>query len=115
MLKNADVTIYHKTFDEVERLEKWIRYIYKDIWFFGGRGAGLNKGYADANDVDVRIFYENNDIDINNISIGDIIVKGSLDLDINTQQDLKNYEIYNVTSINNNTFGNTPHVHIGGK
>ena len=34
---------------------------------------------------------------------------------INIQQDLTNEEIYNITSINDNNFGNTPHIHLGGK
>ena len=32
-----------------------------------------------------------------------------------TQQDLENYQIYNITSINNNNFGNNQHIHLGGK
>ena len=36
-------------------------------------------------------------------------------LDIKTQQDLKEYEIYNITSINDNKFGTNPHIHIGGR
>lgn len=119
MLVNDGVTIYHKTLDEdtdFGMYEKWIRYNYKNAWFFGGKGAGLNKGYQDANDVEVRIPYsKNNELDINNFAIGDIIVKGILTDEIETQNDLKEYQTYNITSINNNTFGNNQHIHIGGK
>ena len=80
-----------------------------------GKGAGLNRGYDDANDVDVRIPYNTNDVDVKNIKIGDILVKGILDLEINQQQDLSEYDIYNITSINDNNFGNEPHIHLGGK
>jgi hypothetical protein len=114
MITNASLTIYHKVFDEAERLEKWKRYNYDKVWFFGGKGSSINKGYENANDVNVRIPY-NDDLDISNFKIGDIIVKGTLDTDIITQQDLKDYEIYNITSINDNNFGNNPHIHIGGK
>ena len=55
------------------------------------------------------------DIDVSNISVGDILVKGRVDLDIEEQSDLKDYEVYIITSINNNNFGSTPHVHIEGK
>ena len=109
MLINNSLTIYHKKFDGVTRLEKWIRFNYDKVWYFGGKGAGINKGYDNANDVEVRIFYKLND------NIGDIIVKGTLTQDINTQQDLRNYEVYNITSINDNKFGTNPHIHIGGK
>ena len=115
MIINASLTHYHKTLDEATRLEKWIRYNYENVWWFGGKGSSINKGYENANDVNVRIPYDKNNIDISNLAIGDIIIKGTLDTDITTQQDLKNYEIYNITSINDNNFGINPHIHLGGK
>lgn len=115
MITNASLTIYHKTYDDMNRIEKWIRYNYENVWFFGGKGASVNKGYDNANDVDIRIPYLVNNIDVANIQIGDILVKGNLTTDISTQQDLSNYEVYNITSINDNNFGNNPHIHIGGK
>ena len=116
MITNASLTHYHKTLDETTRLEKWIRYNYDNVWFFGGKGSGINKGYENANDCDIRIWYEKNDnLNIANFSIGDIVIKGTLDIDITRQQDLKNYEIYNIISINDNNFGVNPHIHLGGK
>ena len=115
MIINASLTHYHKTLDEATRLEKWIRYNYENVWWFGGKGSSINKGYENANDVNVRIPYDKNDIDISNLAIGDIIVKGTLNTDITTQQDLKKYEVYNITSINDNNFGINKHIHLGGK
>lgn len=115
MITNASLTIYHKEYDETTRLEKWVRFNYKNVWFFGGKGASINKGYDNANDVDVRIPYKQNQVDVDKIQIGDILVKGDLAKDINTQQDLNEFEFYNITSINDNNFGNNPHIHIGGK
>lgn len=116
MITNSSLTVYHKSFDEETRLEKWIRYNYLNVWFFGGKGAGINKGYDNANDVEVRIPYDQNEgLDINKFAIGDIIIQGTIDTDIETQQDLDNYLIYNIKSINNNNFGNSQHIHIGGK
>ena len=115
MIINASLTHYHKTLDEATRLEKWIRYNYDNVWWFGGKGSSINKGYENANDVNVRIPYDKNDIDISNLAIGDIIVKGTLNTDITTQQELKNYEVYNITSINDNNFGINRHIHLGGK
>lgn len=114
MITNSSLTIYHKDgLDVSTHLEKWTRYNYDKVWYFGGRGASINKGYDNANDVEIRIPYGN--LDITKFALGDIIVKGTLDFNINTQNDLKNYDIYNITSIKNNTFGNNPHIHIGGK
>ena len=115
MIVNSSLTVYHKGFDTLTRLEKWTRHNYENVWFFGGKGAGMNKGYDNANNVQVRIPYDLNEgLDINDFAIGDILVQGTLDNDIETQQDLKDYLIYNVTSINNNNFGNNQHIHLGG-
>ena len=54
MITNSSLTIYHKVYDEVTRLDKWKRYNYEKVWFFGGKGASVNKGYDNANDVDIR-------------------------------------------------------------
>ena len=116
MIINSSLTVYHRGFDEATRLEKWIRFNYEKVWFFGGKGAGINKGYEDANDVEIRIPYEmNKELNIKNFVVGDIIVQGTLTQDIETQQDLKGYDIYNIKSINNNNFGNNQHIHLGGK
>ena len=116
MITNSKVTIYHMSgLDITTHFEKWTRYNYDNVWFFGGKGAGINKGYDNANDVEVRIPYDQNTVDINSFAIGDIIVQGALDIDIETQDDLNGYLIYNITSIKNNNFGNNQHIHIGGK
>ena len=114
MISNSDVTIYHKTFSVTTRLEQWTRYNYSNIWFFGSEGASVDKGYDDANAVEIRIPITDG-VDIEHFSIGDIIVQGSLTTDITKQQDLKNYQTFNITRINNNTFGSRPHIHISGK
>jgi len=105
--------------DEIGNLlpiEVWNRYNYANVWFFGGEGAGINKGYDNANDFDCRIWYDKNPgLNIANFSKGDIVVQGTLEFDITTQEDLNNYLIYNITSINNNNFGNNQHIHLGGK
>ena len=117
MIVNSSLTIYHRNgLDLSTHNEKWTRYNYDQVWFSGGKGARVNKGYDNANDVEIRIPYgQNANLDIGNFSIGDIVVQGTLDFNIRTQQDLKNYLVYNITSINNNNFGNNQHIHIGGR
>lgn len=117
MITNSSLTIYHRNgLDLTTHSEKWDRYNYDNVWFFGGKGASINKGYDNANDVQIRIPYDKNaGLNIDNFAIGDIIVQGTLDLNIQTQQDLDNYLIYNITSINNNNFGINQHIHLGGK
>ncbi len=116
MITNSEVTIYHKGLNEETRLETWTRFNYKNAWVFGGKGASINEGYNDANNLEVRLPYSKNDnLDIENFSIGDIIVQGNITEDIETQQDLEDYLIYNITSIKNNNFGLNQHIHLGGK
>ena len=116
MLVNSELTVYHKGFDTETRLEKYTKYNYERVWWFGGKGSSLNKGFENANDVQIRIWYNLNDnVDISHFAVGDIIVKGKLSKDITSESDLVDYEIYKITSINDNTFGSKPHIHIGGK
>ena len=117
MITNEKVTIYHMNgLDATTHLETWTRYNYDNAWFFGERASSMDKGYNDNNGVQVRLPYDaNSNLDISHFSIGDIIVKGELDTDIETQQDLSNYLIYNITSIKNNDFGNNKHIHLGGQ
>ena len=116
MITNSSVTIYHMSgLDVTTHLEKWTRHNYENVWFFGGKGAGIDKGYDNANDVQVRIPYDQNVVNIDDFAIGDIIVQDTLNIDIETQEDLNNYLIYNITSIKNNNFGNSQHIHLGGK
>lgn len=112
MLINSSLTVYHKV--EIDHDYKWARYFYKNIWWFGGKGSSTNKGYDNANDVQIRIPYDlNPDLDYNNFGIGDILVQGE-HKDITSEEDIQG-EYYNITSLNNNVFGNNRHIHIGGK
>ena len=113
MRTNSSLTIYHKTTNETTLLVKWVRINIDRVWWFGGKGAGISKGYSNANDVDIRI--PDNQISVNDISIGDILIKGKLEADIQSQQDLNQEEVYNITSIVDSNFGNNPHIYIGGK
>ena len=116
MIINNSLTLYHKGVNKTTKLETWTRYNYEKVWFFGGKGAGLRKGYQDANDVEIRIPYELNDnLDFRNFAIGDIIVQGLLDTDIAKETELNNHQIYKITSINDNKFGINQHIHVGGK
>lgn len=115
MLVNSNLTVYHKV--EYNHDYKWKTHYYENIWWFGGKGASLNKGYDNANDVQIRIYYDlNPNLDYNNFGIGDILVQGKYE-DIVSENDLKDLNIpyYNITSLNNNVFGNNKHIHVSGK
>ena len=112
MLVNSSLTVYHKVVKNRE--DTWEKHFYKNIWWFGGKGSSLNKGYENANDVQIRIPYDlNPDLDYNNFGIGDILVQGERK-EITNEEDIQG-EYYNITSLNNNTFGNNKHIHVSGK
>lgn len=122
MITNSSLTIYHNDgLDLATHQEKWTRHNYGDkdnltVWFFGGEGASINKGYDNANDFDCRIPYDKNpNLNISNFAKGDIVVQGTLNFDIETQEDLSNYLIFNIVSIIDNKTGSNKHIHIGGK
>lgn len=116
MVFNTKVTIYHKGFDKKTKLETWTRYNYDKAWVYINRAAKTDKGYDDANGIQVRLSYDlNSDLSANNFSIGDIIVPQELNININRQQELSGYNIYNITKINDNFYGINKHIHLGGK
>lgn len=112
MITNNVITYYKKSLNE-NRIEVWTKYVFNDVWVFGGKGSNINKGYENANDINVRIpmkYVEDETI----FNIGDIIAVGEQQ-DITKQSDLNGIEFYNVTSINVNDFGNNSHIHLGGR
>ena len=116
MITNNIITYYHKVFNKTTKLDEWQRIIFNNVWVFINKGSNINKGYENSNNIDVRIPMEEiKDSSIFNIfSIGDIIAIG-IQPSINEQNDLQGKDFYNITNINTNSFGNNPHIHLGGK
>lgn len=114
MITNSKLTIYHKKLDTSTKLETWTRFNYNNVWAFKKSGSNRNKGLENSNSIDVRLSYEYYDLNIDNFSKGDIILPEEVTIDITSPKDLSNYTIYYIRSINNNTFGKRPHIHIKG-
>lgn len=113
MITNTDITVYHKGFDPTTRLETWTRFYYPHCWWNSTEGSVVRDGYQYNNGVDIRIPYdENEDLNIGNFEVGDIVCKGKLEMAIESQSDVPN--AYNITSKTDNTFGDNPHIHLGG-
>ena len=113
MITNKAITYYHKILNKTTKKEEYQRYVFENVWAAGGKGSSINKGYENANDVDVRIPMEYV-TDRTIFRIGDILAMGLLE-NIGTQSDLEGQEFYNVTSISINDFGYNQHIHLGGK
>lgn len=113
MITNTDITVFHKEIDETTRLETWTRFYYENAWVFDVKGSVIRDGYQYNNRVEIRIPYKTNkNLDINNFEIGDIVCKGNVKKTVETQSDVDG--AYNITSKTDNTFGNNPHIHLGG-
>ena len=110
MLTNESITIYHRV---KKRNEAYVKVEYENVWWYGNKNVSLNKGLVEANDVTVRIPYNQNEIDIEKIKDGDFLVQGTGFSDITAPSDLKEY--YVINSVTNNTVGSEPHVRIGAK
>ena len=112
MLVNSDLTLYHKTLNNLTKIEEYSRHYYEKVWCYLSESATLNKGVNKSNNLVVRISYElNPGLDINDINKDDIVIIGNHE-DINSVSDLKEENFYKVVGITNNTFGTEKHIHL---
>lgn len=113
MISNCPVlTYYHKTLDN-NKIEKWIKYYFYDVWEHGQNGATVNEGYTTNNKVEIIIPIEK----VKDKSIfanGDILLIGKGN-DITMQKDLQGKEFYNVIQWEVDDYGTRPHVYLGGQ
>lgn len=122
MITNTSMTLYYKQYNSETRLNEWKRHVIikeddtSGVMWQGGKGASLDKGYEQANDVKVFIPCDNNDLSQIKFEIGDIIVKGIIDQEITKRSDLK-MDTYNIKTILNPDYGGADmaHIELGGK
>lgn len=115
MITRGIITIYHITQNALTKLEEYTRYEYTDCWYFISEDGIINKGIKDANSINVRIPYKTNEnADISHFNKGDIIYIGEGPKGVNSQTELGK-DIFKITLLNDNNFGNNKHIHIGGK
>lgn len=112
----TDISVFHLVYNEETQTDEYeVTYFYNVSWQ-GGIGASFNKGYIEANDLDVKIFHKDNaDLDNKKVYIGDIITKGIITKKIKSKSELD--EAYNVNTIIPHKRGSiaTNHIHIGAK
>lgn len=109
MLNNSELTQYTKTYNKVRRVDEWTRINHDKVFWTGGKGASLNKGLSEANDVTVRVPCPAS------FKVGDLVVKGRLEQDITKQSDLDNSYTVNTVIENNYSKTGIDHIHIGAK
>lgn len=114
MITNCSLTVYHKGFDNINKIETWQRFEYENAWWFEIKNSTNNKGYEDNSKVNVRIPYSSKP-DVKNFAFGDLLVNGKTSLNINSELDLKDFEVYKISSITDNKTGTEPHIHLVGE
>lgn len=110
MIFNSKITIYHRN-----KNGTWARFNYDKAWVYITESSKVDKGYADLDKIAVRLSYDLIDnLNVNDFKIGDIIVPQELKIDISRQQDLSDYNVYNISKINDNFYGINKHIHLSG-
>lgn len=112
MITNANITVYHKNLDTITHLETWERKNYV-VWAFINEKANISEGFQPSNNGEIRIPYDENEINVENFAKGDFVIVEKLEKDIKSISELKEYKKYVITSFTDNKFGNNPHLHLG--
>ena len=103
MITNADITIYHETYNPETRLKEWEAAQYPGVNWYGKQAVSVgDTGLNTADSYIVRIPTEDN-ITVKN---GDIVVKGLVADPITSPSQLtKKYSCFTVTSVGDNRRG----------
>lgn len=106
MLTNTDITIYNRKYDTQSRLDTWTRVYVPEAWWFKNEKSSITTdGLKQADVFTIRI----PDTSIV-LKKDDYIVKGKCDVQMKTVKDLDGLEKARISSVNYNTFGDSPHI-----
>ena len=77
MVRNADITLYHKEYDPTKRIDVWTHAQYEGVSWHGRQAATVgDNGLNTADAYTVRIFTR-----AAAVASGDIIIRGLVDFD----------------------------------
>lgn len=128
MTTNTNMTIYNKYLDPFTHKKLYKKHLIDNVFWDDSLGVNLNMGYENADQVNVYIPFDSNDLSEYKeakkyngegwtLQNGDFIVKGETDLDvISGVGDLSSYEVFTITVNDNKDFGssNMQHFEIRG-
>lgn len=132
MYTNADITIYNRFLDKVERLDAYKRTVIKNVFWDEKKAVNrLQSGLNDADHILALVPFESLDMSLYvapnefkgdegtfTFQTGDRIVKGSIYYEISTGSDLdERYEAFTITSVDKKDFGSKRmrHFELGAK
>lgn len=122
-MTNTNMSVYNKN------KSTYKKYLIEYVFWDDSLGINLDAGYENADNVNVYIPFDKNDLSKYKepkkydgtgwtLQNGDFIVKGNVDKDeVNGIKDLKDYEVFEITAIDKKDFGsyNMQHFEIRGK
>ncbi|MGN0357108.1 MAG: DUF6751 family protein [Blautia sp.] len=108
MTTNSDCTVYNRI--RSNDGDTWKRIYVPAVWWYEEAKSSITtEGIKSGNVLTVRI----PDISVK-IKKDDIIIKGRINMEIDTVKDLVNAEYYKVTAVNYNRFGENQHIKVVG-
>ena len=135
MYTNTSMTIYNKKYDKRQRLDTYKRTVIDKVFWDESKAYNrLQSGLENSDEVNIFIPFDaitdkeyidpieykklDNTEGYFTLSVGDRVVRGSIDLEINKPTDLdEHYEAFTITSVDDKRFGSTRmrHWQLGAK
>ncbi len=96
------VTVYHKTYDQGTRLDRWIPTVYQNASWYGKLAVSVgDSGLNTADEYTVRVFTA----EAVSAAVGDIVVRSAIAREITGPAQLTDQEHFVVTAVRDNRRG----------
>lgn len=129
MMTNTKMSIFNRCTDSLTRAITFKKHTIENVFWDDSKGVNLNKGYDAADNVNVYIPKDKNDMSayVNaknyngtgwTLNEGDFIIKGEItESEVTGIKDLSNYKVFTITMVDDKDFGseNMHHFEIRGK
>ncbi len=129
MMTNTSMSVFNKYTNSFTKDITYKRHIIDHVFWDDSKGVNLNQGYDEADEVNVYIPKDKNDMSEYvkpkqytgngwTLQNGDFIIKGEVaESEVSGIKDLSNYEAFIITMVDDKDFGsnNMHHFEIRGK
>ncbi len=129
MMTNTNMCVFNKHTDSFTKNIVYKRHIIDNVFWDDSKGVNLNHGYDEADNVNVYVPKDKNDMSEYvkpkqyngngwTLKNGDFIIKGLVtETQISGIKDLSTYEVFTITMVDDKDFGseNMHHFEIRGK
>ena len=105
MLTNADMTLYHKAYDPETGLDRWTRTWYSGVNWYAQRAVSSGADGLNTADILTVQIPEASAPSGFPAAVGDVVVRGLIDVEIAGPPQLKGYERYVVTAVRDCRYG----------